>query len=624
MIQEKSEHIVYRLIFNGDYHYIGITKVGLQQRLRAHYTEPVSPAMALFLSNTDPKDIEKVVIASGLNKQDAQHIEQDEISKAFKEIGPKHILNRYRGGRRLKDTLGASINETQKDRRVKSWTTYGDQPGDLPPIEHPNDYTPVCANCRVAKPLKDFPKEPRKASGHYSWCTECKRIADRERCDRRVAINKAKYPNGMSDYRPNEKYCGACLIRKPKEAFYWDPRRSNPLVLRCRDCRKEGKPQYPAPKGYRHMIDYIDTCEKQEELNGFNPIENYKKQIDDMLTLATLPNAKRRETTTTINSVNRTNKAKHSPTTPRNGIYSKENVKRLRATQNGTTGDTGRSANNRLMPTTVEHRYYGSIEYDITYPRVPDDTLVTCKNCGKEQEAKHHYTHSQYTNGLNPNCKICQTAIQAVKRGKQPRVPNGYGMASKMIEKKRKPAIKTHPIIDGRRLCYKCDSDKPITEYYIDRRRPDGYSGYCKACSSAICKEKYKGKPRQERIGDDYIVCCPKCDTNKPAREFTSDRRRLLGIFSWCRACVSESKKDYYKRNKQKYYYKGYKRTKYPPLDGDKTMICRRCHEVKLAVEFYKHKNNRTGRDHTCKECRKALNKEREDRKLQEHAELTT
>lgn len=38
--------------------------------------------------------------------------------------------------------------------------------------------------------------------------------------------------------------------------------------------------------------------------------------------------------------------------------------------------------------------------------------------------------------------------------------------------------------------CWKCKSEKPLTEFYKNRTQPDGYSGLCKPCKKLYHKKK--------------------------------------------------------------------------------------------------------------------------------------
>ena len=47
--------------------------------------------------------------------------------------------------------------------------------------------------------------------------------------------------------------------------------------------------------------------------------------------------------------------------------------------------------------------------------------------------------------------------------------------------------------------CSKCKKEKPITEFYKNRVRKDGYKQYCKVCCSILDKEYRKQNPEKYR-----------------------------------------------------------------------------------------------------------------------------
>ncbi len=53
---------------------------------------------------------------------------------------------------------------------------------------------------------------------------------------------------------------------------------------------------------------------------------------------------------------------------------------------------------------------------------------------------------------------------------------------------------------DGRKLCSKCKTVKEAAAFGVSRRRPDGLTGWCKACKNAQGKERYhSGDGSRER-----------------------------------------------------------------------------------------------------------------------------
>lgn len=61
-----------------------------------------------------------------------------------------------------------------------------------------------------------------------------------------------------------------------------------------------------------------------------------------------------------------------------------------------------------------------------------------------------------------------------------------------------------HPIIDGFRVCNRCQQNKPIDEYYLDKRRNE-YFGYCNICRLEKCRSNKKIY-KQKKIESDHAA----------------------------------------------------------------------------------------------------------------------
>ena len=50
------------------------------------------------------------------------------------------------------------------------------------------------------------------------------------------------------------------------------------------------------------------------------------------------------------------------------------------------------------------------------------------------------------------------------------------------------------------KLCRRCNTHKPVTEFYRSKANADGYDGRCKACDAIQCAQRRKRKERIEVI----------------------------------------------------------------------------------------------------------------------------
>jgi len=55
--------------------------------------------------------------------------------------------------------------------------------------------------------------------------------------------------------------------------------------------------------------------------------------------------------------------------------------------------------------------------------------------------------------------------------------------------------------MDGLKRCLRCQVERPVVNFWPDRRRPDGYYAYCKDCASAMrMSSYYKNWAREQAL----------------------------------------------------------------------------------------------------------------------------
>lgn len=90
------------------------------------------------------------------------------------------------------------------------------------------------------------------------------------------------------------------------------------------------------------------------------------------------------------------------------------------------------------------------------------------------------------------------------------------------------------------KVCTKCNSIKPITEFNKNSRRKDGLNGICKECINnqkvAWIKE-WKEKRENNEIEPIDSIKCVKCGTIKKLECFDHDSRQRNGYMNICKDC---------------------------------------------------------------------------------------
>jgi hypothetical protein len=105
------------------------------------------------------------------------------------------------------------------------------------------------------------------------------------------------------------------------------------------------------------------------------------------------------------------------------------------------------------------------------------------------------------------------------------------------------------------KLCPDCRETKPLTEFTLNKRRPDGRGTYCRTCFNVRSREHRErlaaaeGREVQRRrevpVGMKY---CPRCERELSLGEFGSNRSARDGRTAYCRPCHNEVGKETAKR----------------------------------------------------------------------------
>lgn len=83
------------------------------------------------------------------------------------------------------------------------------------------------------------------------------------------------------------------------------------------------------------------------------------------------------------------------------------------------------------------------------------------------------------------------------------------------------------------KVCHQCGQEKPFSEFYTARRRPDGKTSLCKVCYEAARKNRTRTKP----WNDPYLKRCSCCGIIKPRTEFYRSKYEQDGLKKWCKTC---------------------------------------------------------------------------------------
>jgi len=90
------------------------------------------------------------------------------------------------------------------------------------------------------------------------------------------------------------------------------------------------------------------------------------------------------------------------------------------------------------------------------------------------------------------------------------------------------------------KFCPTCKQTKPITEFSKDKYKKDGLCWHCRKCHSKYIKKRYeKGKNTTKST----TKKCRRCDSVKPVSDFYKRKDSKDGLNSWCKSCVRNANK---------------------------------------------------------------------------------
>lgn len=158
--------------------------------------------------------------------------------------------------------------------------------------------------------------------------------------------------------------------------------------------------------------------------------------------------------------------------------------------------------------------------------------------------------------------------------------------------------------------CIKCNEEKGLTEFYVDRSTDDGLCRHCKTCQrtvrvNALEKKKSRKAASESGNSEDMIAWkvkyepvidwstkeCTGCKEIKKAKEFYPCNRNKNGLSSQCMECSKKTRGAYVAL----------------PFDpAPESKICTKCVKKLELKDFNKDRHKKDGYSSTCKSCDRA------------------
>ena len=108
-----------------------------------------------------------------------------------------------------------------------------------------------------------------------------------------------------------------------------------------------------------------------------------------------------------------------------------------------------------------------------------------CRQCGESKSAEEFHRNYANLEGLHNLCKLCRKETDRRRFQKNER------------------SLESNPPT-GNKVCAKCEQEKYLNNFYVDRTKKDGRKTYCKQCSNEqkkkwVMRNPSKMKGRRER-----------------------------------------------------------------------------------------------------------------------------
>lgn len=178
-------------------------------------------------------------------------------------------------------------------------------------------------------------------------------------------------------------------------------------------------------------------------------------------------------------------------------------------------------------------------------------------------------------------CFRCKTVKPASDFARQPRSKDGlHSYCKPCLWQWRSRDKENTP--EGSRKCVKCQEVKPLEEFYRNKSAKEGYGWECKPC----CKARMN---RMVSLSDVLTSKkCSICHESKSFDDFDKDKRTSDGLHPYCKKCGESYRKIKVRPDEE--VPSGFKR-------------CLRCGEIKAASFYTPRQKNSDGLYSYCKEC---------------------
>jgi 5-methylcytosine-specific restriction endonuclease McrA len=148
------------------------------------------------------------------------------------------------------------------------------------------------------------------------------------------------------------------------------------------------------------------------------------------------------------------------------------------------------------------------------YHDIPERSTKICTKCHVEKPLDAFSKANTRKIGYKAQCKACST----------------------LYNRSRKTAI--NPIVVSSKVCTQCHIEKPLDAFHKYAKSTDGHRGECKECRYAEYKQTYQPRKKPLPPVTKGGKVCRKCHIEKPLTDFYPDKRASDKLGTQCKECV--------------------------------------------------------------------------------------
>ena len=94
------------------------------------------------------------------------------------------------------------------------------------------------------------------------------------------------------------------------------------------------------------------------------------------------------------------------------------------------------------------------------------------------------------------------------------------------------------------KVCTKCKTEKPVSEFFRSAKGKYGYRGECKLCHQEHIRNWRQKNTEQYQIQTEGALFCGRCRQELHVSHFGEEKGRTCGRANYCRTCMADRRQE--------------------------------------------------------------------------------